>query len=347
MTRLTHPLNPLRAALISGAALLAISTPSLSPLRATEARAEGAVEFKIATIAPKGSPWAVLLNKFKGAVSKATGKALAPRVYLDGIKGDEQSIVRQVYEGKLQMGGVSTAALATIAHDMDIIELPYAFTSFEQADRTLDTARPLVEEILAEKGLMLLMYSENGYRSFATQRGCVRKPSDLSAKKMRSQESEAHVETYRALGASPVTLPVSEVISSLQTGVVEGFDNTAIITQALGWDQGIKHFTTSEHIYQPALIVMNKAWFESLSAEHQKAVRESGLALEEKGRKLVRDLGPILLQNFKERGVEVCELTAAERAAFKEATKGVWDLRAQKASPKGLKLLEILRNAGK
>ncbi len=341
--------SPLRAALVSGAALLALAAPlsPLSPLAPSVARAEGAAEFKMATIAPDGSPWAMLLKKFKGAVSKSTNKALSARVYLNGIKGDEQSIVRQVYEGKLQMGGVSTAALATIAHDMDIIELPYAFTSFAQADKTLDAARPLVEELLAEKGLMLLMYSENGYRSFATKAGCVRKPSDLTAKKMRSQESEAHVETYRALGASPVTLPVSEVISSLQTGVVEGFDNTAIITQALGWDQGIKFFTTSEHIYQPALIVMNKAWFESLSPEHQKAVRDAGLSLEAKGRKLVRDLAPILLQNFKERGVEVCELTAAERAAFKEATKGVWDLRAKKASPKGMQLLELLRAAGK
>ena len=200
-----------------------------------------------------------------------------------------------------------------------------------------------METLLAEKGLMLLMYSENGYRSMATKEKCVRTPADLKAVKMRSQESEVHVETYRALGASPVTIPVSEVLSSLQTGVVSGFDNTAIITQALGWNQAIKYFSTTQHIYQPALIVMNKAWFEGLSAEQQAMVREHGQKLESKGRAMVRKLAPKLLENFKKMDVEVCELSAKERAAFKAATQGVWAKREAKASALGKELIKALR----
>jgi TRAP-type C4-dicarboxylate transport system substrate-binding protein len=203
---------------------------------------------------------------------------------------------------------------------MDILELPYAFPSLKQADKTLDKVRPLVEQMLEEKGMMLLMYSENGYRSMATQDKCVKSPADLKAVKMRSQESDVHLETYRALGASPVPIPVSEVLTSLQTGIVKGFD-----------------------IYQPALIVMNKKWFDSLSPEHQAIMREHGKKLEKIGRKKVRKLTPILMQNFKTMGVEVCELTDAERAAFKAATKGVWDKRAAKASDLGKELIKQLR----
>ena len=154
---------------------------------ASSAQAKGK-KFKIATIAPDGTPWSVLLNTFKKRVRKATQKELKPKVYLNGIKGDEQSIVRQVYSGKLQAGGVSTAALATVVPEMDILELPYAFPDFATADQVLGEVRPLVERILNQKGLTLLMYSENGYRSFATQNGCVKSPADLKAKKMRSQE---------------------------------------------------------------------------------------------------------------------------------------------------------------
>lgn len=301
------------------------------------------VKFKIATIAPDGTPWSVLLNQFKRDISKASNKDLSARVYLNAIKGDELSIVRQVYRGDLQMGGVSTAALATIAKDMDILELPYAFETLERADKTLDKVRPIVEQMLAEKGMMLLMYSENGYRSMATQEKCVKHPSDLKAVKMRSQESDVHLETYRALGASPVPIPVSEVLTSLQTGIVKGFDNTAIITQALGWNQGVKYYSTTQHIYQPALIVMNKKWFDSLSPEHQAIMKEHGTKLEQVGRKKVRQLTPVLMQNFKTMGIEVCELTATERAEFKKATQGVWELRAQKASDLGKKLIQELR----
>jgi TRAP-type C4-dicarboxylate transport system substrate-binding protein len=321
-------------ALLAGAALL------LNPI--SKASAEP-VKFKIATIAPDGTLWFMLLNQFKREVSKASNKELSARVYLNAIKGDELSIVRQVYRGDLQMGGVSTAALATIAKDMDILELPYAFPSLQQADKTLDKVRPIVEQMLEEKGMMLLMYSENGYRSMATQDKCVKSPADLKAVKMRSQESDVHLETYRALGASPVPIPVSEVLTSLQTGIVKGFDNTAIITQALGWNQGVKFYSTTQHIYQPALIVMNKKWFDSLSPEQQAIMKEHGKKLEVIGRKKVRKLTPILMQNFKTMGVEVCELTDAERAAFKAATKGVWDKRAAKASDLGKELIKQLR----
>lgn len=321
-------------------ALLAGAVALISPVAQSSAEP---VKFKIATIAPDGTPWSMLLNQFKRDISKASNQELSARVYLNAIKGDELSIVRQVYRGDLQMGGVSTAALATIAKDMDILELPYAFETLEQADKTLDKVRPIVEQLLEEKGMMLLMYSENGYRSMATQDQCVKTPADLKAVKMRSQESEVHLETYRALGASPVPIPVSEVLTSLQTKIVKGFDNTAIITQALGWNQGVKYYSTTQHIYQPALIVMNKKWFESLSPEQQAIMKEHGRKLETVGRKKVRKLTPILMANFKTMGVEVCELSEAERAAFKEATKAVWEKRAAKASDLGKELIKQLR----
>ncbi len=301
------------------------------------------VKFKIATIAPDGTPWALLLNKFKKQVRKESNKELLPKVYLNGIKGDEQSIVRQVYKGSLQMGGVSTGALSTIVPDMDILELPYAFPDFATADQVLDSVRPTVEALLNEKGLTLLMYSENGYRSFATKDKCIQSPADLKAMKMRSQESEVHVETYRALGASPVTISVGEVLSSLQTGVVNGFDNTPIITQALGWNQAIKFFSNTRHIYQPALIIMNKAWFDGLSPEQQKIMRDNAQKLEKKGRKMVRGLEPALMKNFADQDVKVCDLSPTERAAFKKATAKVWTVRAKKASKLGKKLIEAMK----
>jgi TRAP-type C4-dicarboxylate transport system substrate-binding protein len=301
------------------------------------------IKFKIATIAPDGTPWALMLNTFKKRVRKQSKKALMPRVYLNGLKGDEQSIVRQVYKGSLQMGGVSTGALSTIVPDMDILELPYAFPDFATADKVLDAVRPTVEALLNEKGMTLLMYSENGYRSFATKDKCIKSPADLKAMKMRSQESEVHVETYRALGASPVTISVGEVLSSLQTGVVNGFDNTPIITQALGWNQAIKFFTNTRHIYQPALIIMNKSWFDGLSPDQQKLIRENGMKLEKKGRKMVRSIEPALMKNFVNQEVQVCELTDAERAVFKKATAKVWEVRAKKASALGKKLIKAMK----
>lgn len=307
------------------------------------------IKIKAATVAPKQTPWGELFNLYKKNVKDASGKQLIVKVYFGGTKGDEQSIVRQVYKGSLQIGGVSMGAMSAVVPEMDIFELPYLFDSYEQADSVLDgPARPMVEQLLEAKGFKLIMYSENGFRSFGTKEGFVKTPADLKARKMRSQESPVHVAMYRALGASPVTISVGEVLSSLQTGVVEGFDNTPLFTQAASWHQAISYYTVSEHIYQPALIVANKEFFDKLSPENQKVMLDQAKAIEQKGRKAVRALNPLLIENLKKQNVQVYTLTAAEKQAFKDATHGVWAKRREEASDAGKALLDtILKATGK
>lgn len=334
--------------------LLSICLAGVLSLGVTSAAVadDGEIVMKLATVAPANTPWSDLLKRYKSAVSKATGKKVKIRAYLGGAKGGEQSIARQVAKGTLQGGGVSTGALAVLVPDMDILELPYLFDSAEQADKVLDAVRPQVEALMAEKGLKLIMWSENGFRSFGTAFGHVKTPDDLKAKKMRAQESQVHLEMYRAMGASPVAIAVPEVLPALQTGVVAGFDNTALFIQAASWNQGIKFYTVSEHIYQPAVIMVNKAWFDALPAEVQTALMESATgaepgkkSLEEKGRRAVRSLSEPLLKNFEKQGVAVYTHTAAEKAVFRDLLTKTWAKRIDAATPKGKALFEAIKKA--
>ena len=84
---------------------------------------------------------------------------------------------------------------------------------------------------------------------------------------MRAQESPSHLAMYQTLGAAARPIAVSEVLPALNTGNVDGFDNTALFTQAASWHQAIKHFTVSQHIYQPALLVVNKAYYDAMPEE--------------------------------------------------------------------------------
>ena len=317
-------------------------TLCLSSLIVGQVSAEERYRFKVATVAPEGTPWANLFNRFKRSIRRASDRALQAKVFLGGIKGDERSIMRQVARGSLQMGGLSTGAIASIVPDMDILELPYAFATAADADRLLDEVRPLVRRLLQEKGLELIMYSENGYRSFGAKR-CIRTPADLRGMKMRSQESPVHLETYRALGASPNPIAVGEVLSSLQTGHVDGFDNTPLFTQAVSWHQAVTHYSTTRHIYQPALVVANKAWFDGLPEGMREIILKKAAALEEKGRRLVRALEPALMQNFKSQGLTVCELSDAERGKFRAATRSVWTKRRATASEAGKQLIDKMQ----
>jgi TRAP-type C4-dicarboxylate transport system substrate-binding protein len=299
---------------------------------------------KGATVAPPNTPWSQLLKQYKKLVRKGSEKRIKVKVYLGGTKGDEQSIVRQVRKGTLQAAGVSTGAMSVVVPEIDIFELPYLFDSAEQADRVLDAVRPLVAEILEAKGFKLIMYSENGYRCFGSKKP-LRTPADLKAYKMRSQESPSHLAMYAALGASARPISVGEVLPALQTGNVDGFDNTALFTQAASWHQGIQHFTVSNHIYQPALLILNKAFYDSLPAELQSTVIPTSNELEVRGRKGIRALTPLLLKNFEQQNVTVYKLTDSELEAFRKTTRPAWDERMKNATPMGKKLFEAIQAA--
>lgn len=330
--------------LLVAVCLLGLSVPAASA-------DENEFKMKIATVAPKHTPWGDLLRRYRKKVRKNSQKRIKVKLFLDGRKGNEQSIVRQVFKGTVQFGAVSVGAMATLVKDIDILELPYLFDNYAEADHVLDAVRPIIDEMLATKGFKLVMLSENGFRSFGTKDGFIKKPSDLKAVKMRSQESEVHLATYRALGAEPVAISVGEVMSSLQTGVVDGFDNTPLFTQAVSWHQAIKYYTLTEHIYQPALLFVNRDWYDKLPAELQKSIDDPALyaKLEKKGRKAVRSLNAPLLKNFEKPsvGVQVYRLTKAEKQVFKDVTHKVWKERVAKAGPLGKKLFAAIMAAKK
>lgn len=308
----------------------------------------GDAEFtlKIATVAPNQTPWTALLKRYRKAVKKASDGRIKVKIYAGGVKGDEQSIVRQTFKGKLQGAAVSTGAMATIVKELEILELPYLFENFGEVDNILHgTALPIISEILEAKGFTLVILSENGFRNFGTKGTFIKSPADLKARKMRSQESAVHLNMYRALGASPVAIAVSEVQSSLKTGVVDGFDNTLLFTQAVGWQQSIDHWTVSDHIFQPAVVAVNTEWLKSLPPELQAAVLDPAKSLGKKSLKAIRALGPALAENMKAQGIQLYTLTGGEKAAFKAATRPTWDTAREKTSDLGKKLLDTIIKA--
>src|SRR5690606_30548062 len=187
------------------------------------------------------------------------------------------------------------------------------------ADKVLDdVVREDLDALLWERGYKLMFFSENGYRSIGSTFP-VKSPADLKGRKMRSQQSDVHLNTWKAIGASPVPIAVTEVLSGLQTGVVDGFDNTPLFAFAASWYQAISHFTLTKHIYQPGIVVLSRKFWEELPPDLQTIVMGNPADLAKKGRRGVRAIGPMLEQNFVGAGITLSKLSDAERSAF--ATK--------------------------
>lgn len=299
-------------------ALLAIFAPS--------APAGDEIVIKFGTVAPDDTPWSAQLKDIKARVEAESKKKITVKLKLGGMLGGELEMLEQMQQGRIQGGGFSSAAVATVVPELELIELPYLFESDEEADFILDTVlfQPMSEALL-KKGFVLAAWGENGWRGIGTKTKAIHAPADLQGLKIRSQESQIHLATWAALGANAKPIGIPEVLSALQTGVVDGFDNTPLFAAATEWYTTIKFFTVSNHIYQPGVVIYGKAFFDGLAPDLQKIVLGDAAAESKRGRAAVRKMNQELIDKFKTQKIEVSVLGADEKAMFKEATRKVRD----------------------
>jgi len=318
---------------------------ALALLAARPAVAEEHV-LKIASVAPDKTAWSEMLKRWQKGVEEKSGGRIKVRVFLGAVLGSEADSVLKCKRGLIQGVAASIGSISSQVPEVNVLELPYLFKNAAQADQIIDgpLAQPL-GQAFERAGFVVGFWNENGYRHFATKDRFVQTPADLKGKKMRSQESNVHLDMWRAFGASPVAIPQTEVITALQNGTVDGFDQALLYMVAANWHTSIKFLTLSGHMYQPAVIAFHKPWFDALPADLRQVLLDEGKAVQEFGRKKVRAMAPQVLQLIKDAGVQVAELSAADKAAFAAAAKVVRDKFRKTAKPSAAALLGIVEGA--
>lgn len=288
--------------------------------------AQAAFTMNFGTVAPPGTPWSDQLDDIKKRIESKSEGQIKVKLFLGGALGSEIEMIQDVQRGeRLQGGGFSTAAVGEALDIplLQMVELPYLFNNEAQADAVLDDVlyEPAKKQ-LAEKGIAFYSWTENGWRSFGTKGDSApTSPEALTAYKMRAQESPVHLNMYKSMNVQAVAKPVSEVLSSLNTGIVTGFDNTPLFSLAAGWTEPITHYTLSRHIYQPAAVMYSQNFVDSLTPELQAIVLEDPQGEANRGRSAVRKLEAELLVTIAAMGNEVVILTPEQLKSFRKAVR--------------------------
>jgi TRAP-type transport system periplasmic protein len=278
-----------------------------------------AMQVKFGTVAPQGTPWAQTLEDIKTRVEEKSQKKIQIKNYLGGQLGGELEILQKIRRGNVQGGGLTSAALASVIPELDVLELPYLFESSEEADYILDNHLfDAFKDLFDKKGFVLVSWAENGWRNIGHKDKAIKLPTDLKGEKMRSQESKVHLAFWNAMNAAPQAISVPQTLPALQTGVVKGFDNTPLFTLAAEWHTSIKHMTLSAHIYQPAAVVYSSVFWKKVSESDKKILEDRGRALAPESRAAVRALGDELVSVLKDSGVAIHKPTTSEVQAFKD-----------------------------
>jgi tripartite ATP-independent transporter DctP family solute receptor len=227
--------------------------------------------------------------EFARQVKARTNGQVEVQVYPASTLGNDNTAIAGVRGGTIDLCTSGTPYYTGMVGRMNVLDLPYIFTSAEHAYRVLDGSigRGLLDE-LEGHGLKGLAYWEVGFRSLTNSRRSVRTPEDIKGLKVRTTPNPAHLKAFQIFGASPTPMPIAEVFSALENKAVDGQENPVGIVRGAKLYEVQKYMSMTRHAYTAMPVVMNKAKFAALPAAHQQALVDAALAAGGFQRELIR-----------------------------------------------------------
>jgi len=264
------------------------------------------------------------LLKFEELVEAGSGGEIDVQIFPSSQMGPDREMIEGVQTGVLEMAIPPSSFFAGWDPAFAVIELPYMYASKDIAFDVLDgSAGDGMLSRVENQGLVGLGWLELGVRNVTNNVRPVATPEDLEGVKLRTMKVPAHVATFETLGANPTPMNFGEVYSALQQGVIDGQENPLAIIASQRFYEVQKYLSTTGHVFAVYMPVISKPFFESLSAEHQKLVRDSMAAARDHQAQLVASEDAAQLEQIRAAGVEVLELTAEQRQVFADKTESV------------------------
>lgn len=265
---------------------------------------------------------------FKGAFEKSTGGEYTVELYPNGVLGDAASTMEQMLTGTITGSTPADGALSAFAPDIQVFTIPYLFDDPVIAYDVLDGefGQTLFNKIAKETGFRIVSaYDNGGYRNFTNSVREIRTAADMEGLNIRVQDSPVYLEMVQALGASATPVAFLELYSALQTGVVDGQENSCVTTLGASLDEVQPYCTLDGHLLGLAFLVISEEWYQSLDADTKAKVDEAGREATIAARGTCRYAEALAVETMTENGVQVYTPTAEELETFKVAQQPVID----------------------
>lgn len=261
---------------------------------------------------------------FQQEVVSRSGGDIALSMFWDGQLGNLSSTVDQTRGGIIDLILAPTGAVTRFYADIQVLDIPYLFEDRLVAWKVLDGpfGQALADRIAEGTGLRPLTFLENGgFRHFSTTNRRVAGVEDMKGLKIRTMNSPAQMEMVRALGASPTPIGWSELYTSLQTGVVDGQENSLSTFRIPKLEEVQKFIVTDGHQYGVTAIWVNERKFQSLTEAQRQVLIDAARVAQVTNRGLSVASEVSNRQELTELGVEIVDLSPEAHAAFREATR--------------------------
>ena len=219
------------------------------------------VKIKIGTTVPEGdNPQTRAFRALAEYVSFRSGGEMSVEVFYGGALGGDRELLEEVQNNTLQMTVVADGAVANFFPDIQVVAIPYLFSSTNHALTFFNTSpffQEMAQRMEKDTGLKILMAAESGFRNITNNAKPIKTPADMAGLKMRTMESPVFMELMRSVGAAPTPIAFNETILALRQGVVDGQENAVATVRMFGVWEVQKYMSINEHIYSPGLVTTN------------------------------------------------------------------------------------------
>ncbi|WP_377154789.1 TRAP transporter substrate-binding protein [Roseateles sp. UC29_93] len=256
---------------------------------------------------------------FADEVNKLSGGKMKIRAIGGAALGPDTQMQQALIGGAQEMMVGSTATLVGIAKEMALWDTPFLVNNVREADALLDgPVGDKVKAKLTDKGLVGLVYWENGFRNLTNSKHAVNKLEDLNGIKLRVMQNAVFLDSFKQLGANAVPLPYSELFTALETNAVDGQENPYNTILSAKFYEVQKYLTVTNHVYSPWIVTVSKKFWDGLSKDEQAVLQQAAVKSRDFERKDTRDEAAKALAELKTKGMAVNELSPAETARMRD-----------------------------
>jgi tripartite ATP-independent transporter DctP family solute receptor len=270
---------------------------------AASGSAQAAETIKIAHYFAEDHPQNIALKeKFVPMVEKNTDFEV--QIFPNSELGDERQYTNGVRNGSIEMV-VAGMGLQTAEPKIGFTEWPFLFETYDQANNLLNGAvGDEIEPLFRKLGTEPLGWTANGFRVFSSNRP-IENMEDFEGLRLRMPNLKLYVDVGQALGANVQTLGFSEVFTALEQGVVDGQDNPYATLYNSGWYEVQSDVLESRHMFSPNIYLMNKEFFDGLTAEDQEVIRTAAQESLELEWEMMKNSEEEIKAKLKEEGLNI------------------------------------------
>lgn len=256
---------------------------------------------------------------FAEEVEKASGGKMKIRAIGAAALGSDLQMQQALIGGAQEMMVGSTATLVGITKEMALWDTPFLFDNAKEADVVLDgPVGQKVMDKLQEKGLVGLVYWENGFRNLTNNKRAVTKLEDMDGIKLRVMQNNVFIDSFKTLGANAVPLPFSELFTALETKTVDGQENPYNTILSSKFYEVQKYLTVTNHVYSPWIVLVSKKYWDGLSKDEHKVLLDAAKKSRDFERLDTRAEAEKALAELKGKGMQVNQLSPVEAGRMRD-----------------------------